>query len=201
MKGIAVGIPLKAEMYSMFDNKADIKDWRFSFPHWEILGWKSIGDPALCLLHWLYSKYLKRKYRSHRAWWVVSELCIFSIMQFYEWRWNTLSNPDLQWSMSSMIPHKLVTGTVGTWRHRELSQVGIFKWILLILSQFLVLFNCSVLQEGVWWNSAFSWASSCLESNWFKTISLKLESRMYPGLFCCALFLWHSKSKACSLFS
>lgn len=45
----------------------------------------------------------------------------------------------------------------------------------------MVLFNYSVLQEDAWWNFVFSWASLCLENNWFKTIYLKLESRMYPN--------------------
>lgn len=60
MEGIAVGIPWKAEIYSRSDSKADIKVFarlKVFFPPRERSSWKSIGDPALCLLHWLYSKY------------------------------------------------------------------------------------------------------------------------------------------------
>lgn len=51
MKGIAVGIPLKAEMYSRFDDKADIKvvaRLKVFFPP---LGWYQF---VLVILHYVY---------------------------------------------------------------------------------------------------------------------------------------------------
>lgn len=114
---------------------------------------------------------------------------------------------ELQWSTSSVLQRKLVAGLAalyGQW----LFQVSTFKlsYSIHTLHVFLLLllfcFNYSVHQEAVWWNSVFSWASLCLENNWFKTICLKLESRMYPSLIHChTLFLGHCKLTAWSLFS